>query len=178
MKILLCIAVTALTLLLLHDAGLRVNLTPSMPRGLYRLHPGDLGHGDFVTFCLEGAWASLASDREYLLPGTCPTGLRPLLKTLAALPGDAITMQPDLISVELGSGGSCIWPVSTLTRDSKGRALPASDLQSGMVPPGYGLVLARHEGSLDSRHFGFIPLSSMTRVEPVFIFDQGETQYE
>ena len=178
MKMLVGMAVMAVMIFLLHDAGLRINLTPSMPRGLYRLQTGDLGHGDLVSFCLDGAWANLASDREYLRPGMCPSGLRPLLKTLVALPGDTISVHPAHISVLTDFSGSCIWPVTTLAKDSKGRTLPGSALQSGEVPPGYGLVLSRHEGSFDSRHFGLIPLSTMTRVEPVFMFDQGETHYE
>lgn len=48
-------------------------------------------------------------------------------------------------------------------------------LLPGVVPPGMALVLADHEGSFDSRYFGLVPLESLQRVEPVFVFNpKGE----
>ena len=38
---------------------------------------------------------------------------------------------------------------------------------------GSALVLADHPGSFDSRYFGFVPLDSLVRMEPVFVIDQG-----
>ena len=80
----------ALVLLLCWCAGLRVNLTPSLPQGVYIVRPGTPGKGDLVTFCLEGKFADLARERGYLVAGSCPSGLRPLLKRITGLPGDAI----------------------------------------------------------------------------------------
>ena len=44
-------------------------------------------------------------------------------------------------------------------------------LVPGVVPPGMALVLADHPGSFDSRYFGFVPLESLQRVKPVFLFN-------
>ena len=55
-----------------------------------------------------------------------------------------------------------------------GRPLPESSLRAGVIPDGMALVLAGHPGSFDSRFFGPVPLVGMTRVEPVFTFNQGE----
>ena len=60
-------------------AGLRVNVTASLPLGLYRLCPDAPGKGDYVSFCLEGEYAQLALERGYVGPGVCPSGMRPLL---------------------------------------------------------------------------------------------------
>ena len=80
----------ALTFALIFGAGLRFNPTPSLPKGIYRLAPGLPEKNDLVSFCLEGEFAELALKRGYLEPGSCPSGLRPLLKRLAALPGDSV----------------------------------------------------------------------------------------
>ena len=138
---------------LLAGAGFRFNPTPSLPKGLYRIASGVPAKNDLVSFCLEGEFAELALERGYLEPGSCPSGLRPLLKRLAGLPGEYI---------EAGS-------LTAHSVDSQGRPL-ISVLQSGIIPKGMALVLADHEGSFDSRYFGFVPLKHFQRVEAVWIW--------
>lgn len=143
----------ALTFALAFGAGLRFNPTPSLPMGIYRLVPGLPEKNDLVSFCLEGEFAKLALECGYLEPGSCPSGLRPLLKRLVALPGDSVDPSAS--------------PIRSV--DSHGRSI-SPVLMPGVVPPGMALVLANHPGSFDSRYFGFVPLESLQRVEPVFIF--------
>ena len=139
-------------------AGLRTNPTPSLPKGIYKISPGTPGKGDLVSFCLEGKFAALAGERGYLQAGSCPSGLRPLLKRLAGLPGDSIQTAALLVRTE----------------DSQGHPMPSA-LRSGIIPPDMALVLADHEGSFDSRYFGLVPLGALQRVEPVFLFNpKGE----
>ena len=144
----------ALTFALASGAGLRFNPTPSLPKGIYRLIPGLPEKNDLVSFCLEGAFAELALERGYLEPGSCPSGLRPLLKRLAGLPGDF---------VEPAS-----FPICAV--DSHGRSMPSA-LLPGVVPPGMALVLADHPGSFDSRYFGFVPLRQLQRVVAVWVWE-------
>lgn len=144
----------ALALALFFGAGLRFNPTPSLPKGVYRIVPGAPEKNDFVSFCLEGEFAELALERGYLEPGSCPSGLRPLLKRLAGLPGDPV----DPYSL----------PICAV--DSHGRSMTPA-LAPGVVPSGMALVLADHPGSFDSRYFGFVPLDSLQRVKPVFLFN-------
>ena len=142
----------ALAFLLFWCAGLRVNLTPSLPKGIYALCPGTPGKGDFAVLCLEGEFAELARERGYLQAGSCPSGLRPLLKMVAGLPGDAI-------------------PGNLFIRhaDSLGRSMPSA-LPEGVIPPGMALVLADHSGSFDGRYFGLVPLESLRRARVVWIW--------
>lgn len=143
--------------MLAHASGLRINPTPSLPKGIYRLTPEhtsyDLIKGDFVSFCLDGEFADMAKERGYLQAGSCENGLRPLLKRLAGLPGEHIDAAT----------------LAIRTQDSQGRPIP-SVLASGIIPSGMALVLADHEGSFDSRYFGLVPLEALQRVEPVFLF--------
>ncbi len=144
--------------LLVHASGLRINPTPSLPKGIYRVVPGEPIKGDLVSFCLRGEFADLAGERDYLQTGSCDNGLRPLLKRLAGMPGDYID-----------AGSLAVYAV-----DSQGRPIPSA-LRSGVIPSGMALVLADHEGSFDSRYFGLVPLESLQRVEPFFVFNpKGE----
>jgi conjugative transfer signal peptidase TraF len=132
-------------------AGLRFNPTPSLPKGIYRLVQGVPEKNDLVSFCLEGEFAELALERGYLEPGSCPSGLRPLLKRLAALPGDSIDPSA--------------FPLRSV--DSHGRSMSPA-LLPGVVPPGMALVLSDHPGSFDSRYFGLVPLENLQRVKAVW----------
>jgi conjugative transfer signal peptidase TraF len=151
------VAVFAFALLWAWGAGFRLNLTPSLPIGMYRLCPGAPGKGDVVSFCLEGEFADLARERGYLQAGSCPSGLRPLLKTLAGLPGESVN--PDALHIR--------------EADSLGRSMP-SILEAGIIPPGMGLLLTEHPGGFDSRYFGLAPLEKLQKVEPVFLFNHQQ----
>ena len=144
----------ALVLALAFGAGLRLNPTPSLPKGIYRVVSGVPAKGDLVAFCLEGEFAQLALERGYLEPGSCPSGLRPLLKRLSGLPGAGVNPYASPICTE----------------DSHGRPMSAA-LTPGVIPSGMALVLADHPGSFDSRYFGFVPLDSLQRVKPLFTFN-------
>lgn len=171
MKILAVFVAFLLLLPLLHRAGLRFNPTPSLPKGIYRIAPGAPERGDLVAFCLESpVWTSLARERGYLGAGSCPSGLRPLLKRLVGLPGDAVTVTPDGIQIKSAAGSTRVWSAPARRNDSMGRPLPESSLRVGVIPDGMALALAGHPGSFDSRFFGLVPLAGMTRVVPVCTF--------
>lgn len=167
----LCMAFFALSLGFsgLYLAGFRLNVTPSLPRGIYLEAGGRPGRGDLVAFCLSGPWAGLARERGYLAPGVCASGLRPLLKRVAALPGDDLHVSSRGILIRTDTDMR-FWPAPSRRRDARGRELPESALRSGAVPQGMTLVLAEHPGSFDGRFFGLVPLASLRRVEPVFTF--------
>lgn len=153
-RLLFAVIWLALACGLVFAAGLRFNPTPSLPKGIYRIVPGTPEKSELVSFCLEGEFAELALERGYLEPGSCPSGLRPLLKRLAGLPGDLVDPYSH--------------PICAV--DSHGRFMSPA-LVPGVVPPGMALVLADHPGSFDSRYFGFVPLDSLQRVKPIFVFN-------
>lgn len=168
MKALPLIMAGAVLLALSHHAGLRFNVTPSMPVGLYRLVEGLPDRGDPVAFRLDGngPFSRLADDRHYLPGSRCP-----LLKKLAALPGDTLVIDAEGIHI-LPPGGADfrLWPHSRIkTVDSQGRPVPSA-LTAGVIPPGQALTLGQHPGSFDSRYFGFVPLAALHKAEPVWIF--------
>jgi conjugative transfer signal peptidase TraF len=169
MKVILSVcSLTLAALGLFWLLGLRINATGSMPRGVYLLAPGAPERGDLVSVCLEqGAFATLALDRGYLRPGSCPNGLEPLLKRVAGMPGDLLEIGQDGIAIN-----GKLWPQSrAVARDSHGRPMPeAENFGSRTIPKRLALVLSdRHPGGFDSRYFGLVPMASLRKVEPVFL---------
>lgn len=164
-SLLLPIAILLLTLggWMLFAAGYRINTTPSLPTGVYRFEDAPVEHGSLAAYCLDGPFAALAGERGYLAPGSCPSGLRPLLKITAALPGDRLRQGSDGIRVN----GS-LWPFSRAAiTDSKGKTLSPAQLPT-VVPAGMAILLSQHPGGFDSRYFGPVPLVGLRRVMPVF----------
>ncbi|MDL2227019.1 conjugative transfer signal peptidase TraF [Deltaproteobacteria bacterium OttesenSCG-928-M10] len=152
--------------------GFRVNTTPSLPEGIYQISSSDFGRGDLVGFCLdsENPFSPLAEEREYLGSGSCPSGLRPLIKHLIGLPGDDLRITDEGLTLN----GSLLPATILADRDSQGRPMPPSLLNEGIIPDGLCLVLSQqHIGSFDSRYFGLVPLESLRKVIPIAVFGQG-----
>lgn len=173
MKILFrCIKLVFLTVCFFTTAwacGYRVNVTSSLPLGLYRLTDERPQRGSIVFFCLESErFIKLARVREYAGPGTCPGALRALGKEVYGLPGDLVSIGADgLISINHQTiPGSAARDV-----DSKGRPMPKPELTAGIIPAGQALTLSlHHQGSFDGRYFGLVSLHSLRQTRPVLTF--------
>lgn len=147
--------------------GLRVNLTPSYPLGLWRIVPFEqqVVTGDLVFICPPSTSEfEMARDRGYLRVGLCPGSISPLLKTVVALPGHTIDIA-ELVTID---GRELPDSVLRLV-DAEGRRLSA--FIGGVVPPDHAFLHSSFAGSYDSRYFGPIPLSGLLgRAHPVFTF--------
>jgi type IV secretory pathway protease TraF len=67
-----------------------INLTPSLPRGLYRVTGLELRPGVLVTFCLPPEVVKRHDLAKWIAPGRCPGGRAPLCKRIAVVgPGKA-----------------------------------------------------------------------------------------
>ena len=144
--------------------GLRVNLTESVPVGLYFYRPGPVHRNDLVQVCLPPDLAAYAlkNELDLAVAGPCASGVAPLVKVLAAISGDV---------VEVGLAGITIngraWPMSAP------RSSTAHGLRVGtrfIVAPHYALVLGLHPASWDGRYFGALPSSAIAgRWIPIFL---------
>lgn len=150
-----------------HCGGLRINLTPSYPLGLWRIEP--LGRtvavGDLVFICPpDTAPFVSALERGYIRPGICPRGIGPLIKTILAVGGQQVDIA--------GSVTIDGWPLAhSRVRgvDPEGRALP--DFAGGIVPAGWLYLHSDFAGSFDSRYFGFVPATGLLGLaRPVFTY--------
>src|SRR5262249_16073610 len=67
--------------------GIRFNLSPSLPAGLYI---STKAPARLIEFCPAEPYAALAIQRGYRDDGACPDGAMPLLKPIVAEAGDAV----------------------------------------------------------------------------------------
>jgi conjugative transfer signal peptidase TraF len=118
------------------------NASASTPRGLYRVHPGAaFDRGDSVVARLAEPYRSMAARRGYL-----PRGV-PLVKRIAAVPGDRVCAQGAMVSI---NGKMAVVRKSL---DALGRALPAWSGCRDLGASEY-LLLGDSPWSFDGRYFG------------------------
>jgi conjugative transfer signal peptidase TraF len=150
--------------------GLRINVTPSMPRGLWRVvtDDGPRRDGEIVAVCPpDTPPVRLGAARGYIPPGRCPGGYEPLVKPIAATAGDVVTVSAVAVSV---NG----WPVPDtmlLTNDSVGRPLAPFPSGTYQVRSGQLWLLSGHDPrSFDIRYFGPVPVTNVQGVaRPVWV---------
>jgi len=130
---------------------LRVNLTRSLPRGVYLLLPWSRPHeGQLVTFC-PPSWLGPVLLRHHLSTlGPCPSGTLPFAKRLAAIGPYACASSSGLIL------NRDIYPWPALPPYL---ALPLY-ARCGPTAPSCAFVLGEGD-SIDSRIFGCVPLPTL-----------------
>ena len=152
-------------------SGLRLNTTASMPIGLWRVAPTrttELRREMIVTVCLPRTdMVRQAITRGYIHTGSCPDGLEPLVKPIAALPGDVVAVDPAGIRVN----GIPVQGTAQLSRDSGGRRLLPVPVGAYTVAEGDVWLLSGHDPrSFDSRYFGAVPMTSIqAAAHPVWV---------
>jgi conjugative transfer signal peptidase TraF len=146
--------------------GVRLNLTPSLPRGFYIVShsPG----AKLVEFCPQSAAASISLSRQYRTAGACPDGGAPLLKPAVAFPGDQVEVNADGIRVN----GQLLPNSAGRLRDHLQRPLDPWPYGTYRVEPGTVWVISSFNSySFDSRYYGAIPESSIRHhLRPLWTF--------
>jgi conjugative transfer signal peptidase TraF len=148
-------------------AGLRVNLTASLPLGFYWRTFAPLERGSYVMFCppVGNAAISLARERHYIGNGNCEGRYEMLLKRIAALPGDQIDVDEDGVRVN----GSLIANSSPRAVDRLGRALPVVRLHTTLAGDNLLLMSDYTPSSFDARYFGPIARAAVrAQVKPLW----------
>jgi conjugative transfer signal peptidase TraF len=128
------------------------NASASVLIGLYAVHPaGVLRTGDLLVVTFLDA-------RRYL-----PKGV-PLLKHIAALPGQTVCRRGDTISIDGTAVGAA------LDRDHLGRSLPVWQ-GCRVIAAGEVFLMNRQSvASLDGRYFGPLPTTTIVgRADPIWI---------
>lgn len=161
---------TAIAGLLLssHAAGIRLNLSGSIPMGLYQV-VGDAAHltrGEMVLACLPSEVAALAHSRGYVpRGGGCSGSMAPVGKLVMALPGDTVTVT----AVGLRVNNVPVANSTQLKRDGAGRSLPLQATGPHIVAPGTLWLIGSSGRSFDSRYFGAVQMTSvLARIERIW----------
>lgn len=150
--------------------GIRINMTRSLPLGLYMVTSD--AAANLVAFCpVVGTMDESASrgyrGRSYGLG--CPDGAPPLLKPVVATPGQAVAVTAKGIAVEQ----RLLANTAPLPFDAKHRPLRAWPAGNYLVEPGTLWVASTfHPGSYDSRYLGPIRQDQVLyRLRPLWLFE-------
>ena len=135
-------------------AGLRLNMTGSLPVGLYVISPSLPVRGALVLACLPAKVAAFAHARGYVPRGEeCPNGVAPIGKPVAAIAGDTVAVTPAGLFVN----GAPVPNSRALATDRKGRPLPQLRATRSVVQPGTIWIVSSYSPfSFDSRYFGAV----------------------
>ncbi|SSC64684.1 conjugative transfer signal peptidase TraF [Ciceribacter selenitireducens] len=148
--------------------GYRQNLTPSEPLGLWRIEAlrRSAEIGDLVFVCPPAtAMFEEARRRGYLRRGLCVGGFAPLIKTVAALPGQHVEIT-DHVAID----GRPLAASVVRKADGEGRTL--TPYPGGTVPPGHLYLHSSFASSYDSRYFGPVPDCGLLGLaRPILTFD-------
>lgn len=142
-------AIPLLPSLIFFTMGLRLNLTSSMPLGIYKIVKKKIEIGDTVLFCMsDPRYREMIIARDYIPYGKCAGGYAPLLKEVIALEGTRYSVTEEGMFLN-----NALVPESRpLQVDRKGR--PMFWTKSGKVGKDEILVFSSLANSLDSRYFG------------------------
>lgn len=173
-----CFGVLLAALILLelgYAAGLRLNLTRSLPPGLYRVVDRPVQRGAYVRFCPPRSGSiALAMERGYLHEGeACGNGYLPMLKRVAAVGGAWISAQDDGVRVD-----GRLLPLSAHRAvDAAGRPMPRPvPARLRLAPSQLWVMSDTHPLSFDSRYFGPIERAWVMEVlVPVATWGPGGT---
>lgn len=161
------LTVTGLVAGLVFD--LRINTTKSLPLGVWQITQ-KVEKGGYVSACvpLDAPTMKEAIERHYFPDGTCPGGVAPLLKHVAAVPGDTVTLTADAVTIN----GDAMPNTKTVYRDRNGQTLDPVPRGTFVVSAGtYWLIANENRGSYDSRYFGPVPKSHIEHaMRPVLVF--------
>ena len=153
------VMVTGITALFHPVPKLIWNASASVPIGLYAVHPaGTLRTGELLVVTPPEKLATFLDERRYL-----PKGI-PLLKHIAALPGQTVCRMGDTISINGTTVGAA------LDRDHLGRSLPVWQ-GCRVIAAGEVFLMNRQSvASLDGRYFGPLPTTTIVgRADPIWI---------
>jgi len=144
------------------------NASASAPIGLYTVRTAaDLGVADLVAVDAPEPLAGFLNQREYL-----PRGV-PLMKRIAALPGQTVCRNASTVTVDTIAMGEA------LARDRRGRELPVWQGCRKLSADEIFLMNWDVQDSLDGRYFGPVPKNSIVgRALPLWTDEGGDGRYQ
>lgn len=167
-----------------YHSGMLVNHSASMPVGVYRVArltaserravaQGQLvpPRGAVVVWCLPADVAAAARRRRYVMRGPCPGGAEPVLKRVAAVPGDTVVVD----TLGLRVNGRPLPNSRALARDAIGRPAPAVTPGRFVVHAGTAWLWSPYSlHSYDSRYFGAVSTEGWVGLShPIWIGGTG-----
>ena len=152
--------------LFLSQTGLWINLTSSMPPGIYVQEQSEIKRNDYVISCLPKEVASISYQRGYLGYGNCYLHTAPVGKKLVAMEGDLAQIDYNGIRVN----GKLIKGTKPSAFDGKGRIMEIKQFKRKLAKNEILLAL-ENPRSYDSRYFGAISDKELqAKIVPLYLF--------
>jgi len=152
--------------------GLRINLSPSIPIGIYvarplRANEHNIARGALVAICLDHPLAAWGRSRGYLRRGSCPDGSSPVGKPVFATEGDTIGVTRDGLS----RNHVHISRTRPLDVDATGHRLPRVPPGRYLVAPDEIWIVSTYDPrSWDSRYYGPVRLTTViSLLRPLWV---------
>lgn len=134
---------------LAQQCGVIINVSPSMPEGIYIKSECDIQRGSIVAVCLPPAYQAIGLKQKYIEIGNTCHGAYPLIKQVIAVPGDNVALKNNVIVVN-----GKLFFYKTLAVDSTGRPLSNYPRGTYAHTDGYWLIGTAAKNSWDSRYWG------------------------
>lgn len=159
--------------LLLCAWGLRINLTHSIPVGLYRINSTSIAKNGYVIFCPDRRTSfQLAAQRGYIDHGLCSSGYGYLMKHIVAIKGDRLSVTSEGVFVNQKK-----LPFSKpKSKDGLNRALPHWRVQDYRLQEGEIMTMTNQsEWSFDGRYYGLVHTGQIKgMLTPLWVINQRE----
>lgn len=144
--------------LILGNMGYWVNVTNSMPVGVYREESGDIKKDNYVLLCKDDYELNRAKNDDYL----CKDGHMPLLKRVVAVKNDVVTVSNEGVYVNYTKLENSERIVNSWLNEKNLLDYTLKDKEF--------LVMGRSPYSWDSRYFGIVRRDEfISKVVPVFL---------
>lgn len=140
-------------------AGIRINTSKSIPVGLYRTTDTPIARGAYVLVCPpQGDIFGEAKERGYIGAGFCPGDYGYLMKQVAAVENDMVTVADEGVRIN-----GDLLPMSAPHRSDKAkRPLPQYRISDYLLGRDEVLLMAdKSATSFDSRYFGPVHRSQL-----------------
>jgi len=154
---------------LCHASGLRVNTTPSIPVGFYRMTDAPVSKGEYVILCPpQSALFDEAKRRGYIGAGFCPGDYGYMMKRVVAVGGDRVASSEDGIIVN----SELLLASVPLKADKAGRMMPRHAFYDYTLGQSELLLMSDMSGtSFDGRYFGPVEAGQVRGVvRPIITF--------
>ncbi|GEM_PF-414049 len=151
-KCLFLTAFSAYVITLLPNAlNIWINVSPSIPYGIYKKVEKYPQKDDYILFCLDKEIAKLTADRHYVTAGNCAFQSAPIGKKVVAAQGDLVKIDGDGIEIN----GVLLTYSKPSEYDNLQRRMPVFSMHRYLDNDEF-IVASAKNNSYDSRYFGIV----------------------
>jgi conjugative transfer signal peptidase TraF len=158
---------------LFHAMGFRINLTESIPIGLYRITSAESLKNAYVIFCPDDRKSfRLAKNRGYIDHGLNCGGYGYLMKKVVAVSGDILSVTPEGVLVN-----QMLLPFSKpKLKDGINRTLPQwRTLDYPLKENEVMTLTSQSEWSFDGRYYGLVHTRQIKgMITPIWVINKRE----